>query len=373
MIIYIVFLVIILLIVSQVFVLQKRYSIFRFKHILSVVLFVITIFAVRILLFGNRAIWDFYHKQTKNILRERQLRLIKYQEQKYNKQSFPKKRYLVIGSSQINRIFRNDGLQIYDTELLSLPGLMPWEYVFFQQNIRRIKPDYIIIYVSEFDIARDIKIEKLMVTPKHWPSAINLIQRMYQHNSMCNNCIENVGRVIMSYIFPEYKFNFIFSALLKKFIGYRDKNDQNEIRKDIKQKPLAQRAKSPKELLARKLQRRPKFFENRLNRKEIGVNIVLLEDFIQFCIKENITVIMLDGAYNPMIYSDRLRKMNKRVRAKICKIAEKYTHTTFVSGHKLYQFQIEEYMDATHVTEDAGNRYVKELFEYLEDSGSFAK
>ncbi len=200
------------------------------------------------------------------------------------------------------------------------------------------------------DIARNITREEILLNPDQWKYLSKLFIEMGEYNGLRNNSIGIMGETFIARLLPEYKYGFVFRGLVNKLIGYNNAFNKKDVR-------IADKARFKKQMNGL----------NSLNKDNIELNMVLFEDLILFCAKENIPVIILEGQYIPLAYTKKNLELNLIVIKKINELANKYGHVRFIPRSELYQFQVEDYRnnDATHVTKESAIRYTKSFFLYL--------
>jgi hypothetical protein len=333
--------------VNQSLVFSRNYLKGILRNAAIALLVISTILVIRYITLGNTTVWRVYKKLLEYpqvTLRQNRILCSKA------KTDFKKCKYLAMGSSQINPLCINDTARKKGLVLLAVAGLQPWEYIFYQNEIKKHRPDVIIFFVSELDIAKRLDTETLgervLTNPNQWGFLIKLFTRLKQDGHLNIKSSHGFYANFLGNPLPEYKYGFIFRSLLDKLMGF-EAHKSPSVALDIKLNTL----------------------EYALGKDSIEINMEFFEDFTLFCDKENISIIIAEGQYMPLAYTKKALELNQIVTNKIRKMAEKYDHVKFIPRSKLYNFQTKDYLDndITHVKKEVGERYIKSIFSYLED------
>ena len=133
--------------------------------------FLLTLFvlvtASRLCLFGNPFAWAIYSKFLRvDDVDYRPSDVIRIEERKYQfglPQNHSK--YLAVGSSQIGCIFVNATARAAGIRNFSLAGMGPLDFVLYSDYICDCSPEYVILYLSEFDLCRAPQVTLLKTGP----------------------------------------------------------------------------------------------------------------------------------------------------------------------------------------------------------------
>ena len=308
------------------------------------------IFTLRLLLFGNPVSWAIYkHLLGPGDIGRRQFGVIKGERYKYE----PKPAnvdYLAVGSSQTYAIYQNYAKQDEHFRIFSMPGLGPLEILLYRNYIKHYKPRHILLYLSEFDMAREPAFDAAKLAPAQRFYIFSLFRKlsMLLKSSEANLFFKElmVGEVL-----PEYKYAFVFRGITDKLMG---KNEALGIRNITEI--------SDREYLRIQLDNLGK----NLKAEFIRINLALLRDFITFCGRENIHLIIVEGQYNPQAYTEQNRRMNRIVSRDLGSLASEFEYVTFLPRSAIFEFLEDDYRDGYHVKKEMGERFTKALIGYLE-------
>jgi hypothetical protein len=282
----------------------------------------------------------------------RQRDIIRYEYEKYLTRN--KVKYLAVGTSQTGAIYGTLANESSKLGKFSLAGMSPLDFVLYREHIFNFNPDYVLLYVSEFDIARfpNYSIAKIGPAQKHYFPRL-----VWRFLTLTPKYVYKkfIGETSVGEIFPEYKYGFVFRGLINKLF----KKGEALQKKDITQI-------SEKEYLKIHLQN----LEKNLTDKGIEFNTAFLEEFISMCDKRNINVVLVEGQYNPLGYSEKNLHLNSIVRKKLLKLSDQYKNTIFISRDKVFEFKQEDYKDGYHVTLERGKTFARQLIQYLEGNMS---
>ncbi|MDD5439833.1 MAG: hypothetical protein PHS37_06585 [Candidatus Omnitrophica bacterium] len=318
-------------------------------RVAAAAVFIVAIFTLRSILFWNTAAWKIYNEAlTSKDVEGREKHVIDYRLYA-ERDRFKKCKYLAIGTSQSGEIFGYKFAYDSGFECVFMGGLGVWEYGFFRDIIKDKDPDYIVLYLSEFDMARHTDITSIPLTPDRLSHAITIFMNMYRYERFRKDAISFLVNAFMAEVMPEYKYGVIFRDLLNKLMRYRrvfGKRSFEEM--------------SYRELLKIEADN----INNNLYEENIAVTVPFLDDF---CAGQDVPVIILEGHYNPLLYTQKSLSLNRTAVDEIRKVASKYKNAIFVPRTDLYEFQVNDFRDGYHVTEKPAEEYVKSLFRYLDD------
>lgn len=157
--------------------------------------------------------------------------------------------------------------------------------------------------------------------------------------------------IIMAEILPEYKYSFIFRGLAKKVWEPKLANANTNSPVPVKDQSIrnAEIMKSIDQL------------NSAFQDVAVQFNIECLKEFVAFCKHQNIKVIIIEGQYHPMAYTQKALKYNAQVNEMLFALPQEYGNVRFIPRTLCYQFNFREYMDISHVTPQAARRFTNQL------------
>lgn len=319
----------------------------------SIILIVLVVLMLRMLLFSNPIAWAAYER----ILSLGDLGYRNYAIVKLKKSSYLKKRrakYLAVGTSQPQAVFasysKNDKSNMLG--LFSLPGLSPMEYVLYAKYIMALKPEVIILYLSEFDLGHETNLMQLEYSAAEGFDAFRVYSLLKQGMKGSSFQREYVSLVAGS-LFPEYKFSFVFKSLLNKITDKNIALKKQDVSKVSDAEYLYRHLKNLKAL----------------NDRYVDFHLIFLNEFIKICNDNGVTVVVVEGQYNPLAYTESNKKLNVYVRDKMIDMLEAHENTKYIFRSDIKELSISDFRDGYHVKSDIGREYTKKLLGFLEKQG----
>jgi hypothetical protein len=321
------------------------------KHIIPVLIVIL----VRMILFDNIASWAFYYKfLSQSDIGFRHHDLINHEIKRFLIKPPEESKYLAVGTSQTGAIYGGYSKKHKDFNKIEMAGLGPLDMYLYRNYIASYKPEYILLYLSEFDLARKPDLNLAKISPnqgfkliKLWPDLIDIANKYNNHLAL--------KEMILGEFFPEYKYGFIFKGIINKLFHIRPRQDKKVLSKSEKEKELFEHVSK---------------FKKKLNENEIGINFKLLKEFLNYYTKRNIKIVIVEGQYNPLAYDERTLELNKITNRELTNIANSDLNITFIPRAKSVQFNQEDYCDAYHVSnEDKKKIFVDKTLKTITDIG----
>ncbi len=305
---------------------------------------------LRLLLVGNPWAWQFYAQHLKHgDVGWRQYSVIHETRYGYLGMQMPS-RYLAVGSSQTNAIYAKYAQQHKELAIFEMAGMMPIDLMLYREQIARYRPEVILLYLSEFDLAREQPPESISMAPGQGAYLVSLWSR-FRAFTVGDDYNRALTELLVGEVFPEFKYSFVFRSILDK-----------EIRK------LSGRFGKKD---ARPSTRVPRSERIRLLRESISpeytaFNMTFLREFISFAGSINSRVVIVEGQYHPEVSTDAISKVNREVVEQLNMLAREFEHVRFIARTETGDFTDADYMDLTHVTQDVGYDFTGRLIASLE-------
>jgi hypothetical protein len=257
--------------------------------------------------------------------------------------------YLVIGSSQ-SRMFKDVATEHRDFSLYSFAGLQPIEYPLWEGLIESRNPRNVILYISEFDLARESTPSALELDPlpaKRIPWLYDNLSA--QHGSAA--AIATMKRMVVGDLLPEYRFGYLFRALTTRWFGAPSANQSVP-------------SMTPEEwAYAQAIGLRSKLHE-----KYIGINAPLLEQFVADCVARGSNVYIFEGQYHPVAYDDNLRQLRRESNAALSAMAGRNRNVRFIPIEAQPALTSADFVDGYHLSPETSRRFAMALFSQVQGS-----
>jgi hypothetical protein len=310
---------------------------------------VIAIAFLRIVLFFNPVAWATYNKiLPAELIDWRQHDAIIAETGKYLK-PIKDLKYLAVGSSQTTVIYKQYALMHPDLSIFSFAGLSPLDLYTYHNEIIRRKPEYLLLYLSEFDIAREPELASSKWSPFSLRDIAELRSIIDTTGYFKKENKQILYDAFFGKYFPEFKYSFVFKNLTNILMN---KNKLLNIT------PPAQVDMN----IA--LNNQLKYL-NDLSEKYIDFNMYYLNKSIQIFNQHNIKVIIVEGQYHPLAYQKNNLELNKKVKNLLMNLAGTNPNNIFLSRDEVPNFKIEDYRDGYHVKPEPGLHFAEVLIKQL--------
>lgn len=306
----------------------------------------LVILLVRLILFDNMASWGCYFKILSPAdIGWRQKDVIIHEVKRSFKWPAQEIKYLAVGSSQTGAVYKRYADKNSDFRTFVLAGLGPMDMYLYRDYIARYSPEYILLYLSEFDIAREPDLNLAKIAPYQKQALIQLFPDLRAIARKYNKGMA-LQEMIVGEFLPEYKYSFIFKGMTYKLFQ--------------KKAPLYERGdKEPEGILQRHLWN----LQTNLDEGAIPLNMKFLKRFLSFCEKNDFKVVIVEGQYNPLGYYERNLELNEYVREEVISVVKSYKNVQFLPRTSLPSLAPEDYEDAYHIkaskSEDMARNIIK--------------
>ncbi len=311
---------------------------------------ILIIILIRLILFDNIISWICYHTLlTPSDIGFRQRDTITQEFKKFLKYPASESKYLAIGSSQTGAVYGEYSKLHKDFRKIEMSGLGPLDMYLYRNYFAGYKPKYILLYLSEFDLARlpDLNLAKISASQKF--SLFEIFNDLHEISIKYNTGIA-LKEMIAGEFFPEYKYSFIFKGLVNKLFS-KDKEFESQ--------------RTEAMIEGEHLNKRINDFNAKLNKEEIDVNIKFLKKFLDFCAGKKIFVVIVEGQYHPLLYNEKTLMLNKIVHDKLKEIADNYSCVKFIPRAQTIEFTKDDYRDLYHVTGQKRNDFAGQIIEII--------
>jgi hypothetical protein len=317
----------------------------RIRAVAAVTAVVITL---RLLLLDNPYVWNFYlHHLEPGAVGWRQASLIEKVRDSYLSVTEPP-RILAVGSSQTGAVFDSLAKASADLSTFTIAAMAPMDFVLYSKEIIRRRPETVILYLSDFDLAKRPAREALVLVPQNGTRIIPIAMRMLKlpEASVEKEARAALVEMLFGEILPELKFRFVFRSMADRQIarvanrfGRRDSRPSERAGVD--------------QLIA--------WFREDLSSSHLPFNALWLEEFLEIMKREAISVVIVEGHYNPLAADERIERLNRDTFGLLTAISDRHLHVRFIPRTQILEFAADDYYDLTHVHAEAGERFAREL------------
>jgi len=256
--------------------------------------------------------------------------------------------YLVLGSSQ-SRMFKDVATEHRDFSLYSFAGLQPIEYPLWEGLIESRNPRNVILYISEFDLARESTPSALELDPLPARRVAWLYENLSaQHGSAA--AIATMKRMVVGDLVPEYRFGYLFRALTTRWFGVANANLAT---------PMTPEKWAYEQAIG---------LRSKLHEKFIGINAPLLEQFVADCVAHGSNVYIIEGQYHPVAYDDNLRQLRRKSNAALSAMALRNRNVHFIPIEAQPALTSADFVDGYHLSPETSRRFAMALFAQVQGS-----
>lgn len=304
---------------------------------------VIIVLLVRIVLFQNPLAWYTYHKTLDpEVIGWRQSSLLYDNFSGYARHDSVK--MLAIGSSQTGYLYgygftsgASDGLAVK-----TLAGMGPVDLYLYRHEILEYDPEKVLLYLSDFDIAREAELDVLKLSPSQGLALPDLLFKL--KSNFTGRKVNGVAKELLAgELFPEFKYAFVFK-------GYLD-----QLFNKSAAFPTREQQMSDEEYIRYQFEQ----LSTTIHTRHIPTNLYFLEEFIGFLENQGIRVVILEGQYHPAAYDSQNLAVKRRVRMELEQLSSRHTNVNFLPESVLPRFEASDYVDAYHVSGEAGQKFME--------------
>ena len=259
----------------------------------------------------------------------------------------PAQKDVAVGSSQTRAVYSQFSKENRILGFYSLAGMGPVDYVEQYGEILKRRPKVLLLYVSEFDLARPIDLTNARLSDlplRLWPEFYSLVSKTVG----LETARETLTGMAIANLFPENKYSFIFSDYAKQIRFW-----------------LAGRhavVPTPEQLTEIQLASL-----SHLTSDSVPEQMVFLDAFLRMTERDGIPVVLVEGQYNPAAYSDANLRLNRDViEPLLAALPRQFTNVIVLDRTETQEFAASDYEDGYHVKPEAGSRFAAHLVQLLE-------
>jgi hypothetical protein len=315
---------------------------------------IVLFLALRVLLFGNPWAWSVYEANLRaRHVGWRQMSVIR-EELRAHLRPPRGVRFLAVGSSQTDALYDRIAREREDLRVFGLAGLFPLDFVLYQDRIAEYRPEVVLLYLSEFDLARVHDAERAVLAP---PQGLRLVRLARTIVALPGG--ERYRRVLaemaVGQVFPEYRFGFVFRGLFRRVQG----GDRVEAR--------AAPGEGPVERVSREVfEREIANLRTGMSEAQVEFNLPFLREFLEACGRWGSRVVIVEGRVSPDVPDAAMRTLNERVARELRGLDLRYDHVVFIPRAEQPPIEDGDWVDASHVTREAGREWAARMLASLE-------
>jgi hypothetical protein len=311
----------------------------------------IVFLALRLVLLGNPWIWQLYTDKLEFAdVGWRQHSVISRMRDSYLQED-RQPHYLAVGSSQTGILYAEHARQHADLGIFDLAGMTPLDFLMFRRQIAQRRPEVILLYLSDFDIAREIPPESISMAPRQ---GLGLLQLWSWFGALPSGDIYEraVAELLVGEVFPEFKYGFIFR-------GISDKAMNRVAQRLGRQVPQQPSVRTP-------LEERVRLLRSTISMEYVESGVSLLRAFLEFTATMDTRVVIVEGQYHPAVFNEAILQANRAVAGRLAALAKTFAHVRYIPRSMTGEFTAQDYTDLTHVRPAAGYDFTRRLIDLLE-------
>lgn len=306
--------------------------------------------AGRALVFDNPVLWTHLERRLDaGTIGWRQHDLLVIKKNSFlEKDTSPK--YLAVGSSQTAVIYGGYSKSSEQLDVYAVAAMMPLDFILHSTEILKRRPQWVILYLSEFDLAKGQTASALELAPElGWE-----VLREFPRLAVAGKA-EGIHGVLLQLLLgqfsPEYKYRFVFRRVLERVMlrvarGFGD--TAPPIRTDYT------------------IEQYSKWLRDSLAAKNIAFNVSMLDLFIRKMAKHDLSIAIVEGHYNPTAMTSETRRLRQTTLRILDEVSRKSANVVFIPRENVYSFSALDYADLTHVEPDIGEIFAARVVEILE-------
>jgi hypothetical protein len=315
------------------------------------------VLAVRVVLVGNPWVWRLYEaKLHPDDIGWRQHSIMTKKRQSYD--PLPSGvRYLAVGSSQTDAIYGAYAERHHELVTFGVAAMGPFDFVTFERQIVAYRPERILLYLSDFDLARPPDPAALVIAPAQGSRLPRLWRDLAEVGGE-PSLRPVVAELAVGELFPEFKYRFVFRGIVQKAF----------------QRIAARSGARPEKPAPREtIEQRIGFLRAAIAREPIAFNLHFLRRFLEDVTGQGIQVVIVEGQYNPVASDAATEAIAAEVAGRVRAMREALEGVRYVSRAELRGFVEADYVDLSHVRPEVGYAFTRDLLALLEASTTAAQ
>lgn len=340
--------------------------------ITTTVLCLVAFALIRVLVFGNPITLRFYQRHlTPEAVGPRQWAVLDLDILEYRRDLRPAPiENLAVGSSQVGAIFSHwVSNPPQDMRVYSMAGMKALDLVLYEEAIASQNPSRIILYLSAFDLTAAPELYSLPLAPSRPTAMWPVIERL-RTSGLPSTAVDGpIHEFVASQLFPEYRYAFLFKAFTKPFFNQSGASPVARMRPSSAEPSVVRVAWTNVSIqepaVDEEAARHVKEFVSYYYPEWLDYNLAFLKEFISFCEKRGLSVVIAEGQVSPLVQSQKVESLEAMVRSRMGELELQFSNLTFVPASSTFHFVSSDYMDLTHVHREAAMKYTAQLSSLL--------
>lgn len=311
---------------------------------------VIAVFIIRLALFDNPLAWRGYKRvfPSDNLSYLTAKRAL---DRFRNLELLPRRLdYLIVGSSLPLTALGAFKELIPNSEYLHVYGMRVMEYVFCEKEVESFNPSRVLLYATIYDLGH-------VAGPEKYQAFYSLGDlKSWFFNAQSKRLPREarpelyLGKILAGCLFPEYRYSSFFREAVERFLG---RPAQSMVR-----------GKKTEEVLKIRIDRQIGNVRS-LSGASVDINLFFLEEFLRFCGKKKIDVVILEGHISPLVETPPIRELHSVTMRKLSQMSLRYAHVRWVPASELVRLEDEDFSDMIHAKPEASVKYSQSVLAYL--------
>ena len=312
--------------------------------------------ALRLVALDNPWAWQAYAQRLNGkSVGWRQMDVIRQKVRSYLKEK--PVRYLAVGTSQTGVLYSRLAAERADVGVISLAGMFPLDLALYRDRIAAYRPRCVLLYVGEWDLAQGPEPEHLPLAP---PQRLRLfgIARSVLALPGGRAYRRAFVEAAVGEVFPEFKYGFVFRALLNETIrGTAGMDPPQASPPALMQRDAAWSAGAVQGM------------GNRLSAEALPFHEFFLRAFLEEAGAGGIRVVLVEGRLMPRIVTGKIATLAAETNQVLRRIAADHPEVVFLPVESQPPLADGDYVDLTHVRADVGLRFSRAIVERLDALG----
>jgi hypothetical protein len=302
---------------------------------------VLAMLALHLALFGNPLAWGTYYFALRDHADWRQSDIM---AERFKSMTPTGKgvEWLAVGSSQTHAIYGEIAKNRDDLEVFSLAGMTPMDMVLYQDRILRLKPRHVLLYISEFDLAAELRPEWARLAPVAALRIRSVTDQLMA--SVPPDSFPNLRRdLLIGDLLPAYRYNFVFRGMLSRVaeaVGIPGFRSQRQADDQADYAALHARGRHSMESMAK-----------------------LLESFIDTLQNAGTQTVIVEGQYNPLGETPDLMRQHAEFVTWLADLQRRRPGLRAIRRDELPVMGTADFGDAYHLSKTSAYRLAESILQ----------
>lgn len=256
--------------------------------------------------------------------------------------------YLAVGSSQTEAIYSRYITEDPQFSFFAMSGMGPLDFILYKNMIKSLCNGTIILTLSDFDLGRKPSLLGAKLSPPQGLGLFKVISLLKHDSSITYSELQDF---VFSNIFDAYRYQYVFKGFKDKLFSKINAFPGEDISSISDEEYLKKQLRGLKAL----------------DRTWFQINVLLLEEFIEWANKNELKVAIIEGGYYPDALSMNTA-LHTEASLKLEMLSEKFNNCSYIHSSQIYSFTKNDYRDRYHVKKDIGHIFTRVLLNNLKES-----